>query len=49
MSDTQLIPNKHNEDNDNRVVTQYEDGDGMIQRSIETRVYRNVTWVFVQS
>jgi hypothetical protein len=28
--DTQLILNKHNEDNDNGVVMQYEDGDGMI-------------------
>jgi len=37
MKDTQLILNEHNEDNDNRVMVQYEDEDGMIRRSIETQ------------
>ena len=35
--DTQLILNGHNEDDDNGVVTQYDDRDRMIQRSIAMR------------
>jgi hypothetical protein len=37
MKDTQLILNGHNEDDDNGVVAQYDDEDGTIRRSIETR------------
>jgi hypothetical protein len=35
--DTQLILNGHNEDDDNGVMMQYDDGDGMIRWSIATR------------
>jgi hypothetical protein len=35
--DTQLVLDKRNEDDSDAVVTQYEDGDGVTQRSTETR------------
>jgi len=35
--DTQLVLDKRNGDDSDAVVTQYEDGDGVTQRSTETR------------
>jgi hypothetical protein len=35
--DTQLVLDKRNEDDSDAVVTQYEDGDGVTQRSTKTR------------